>query len=713
MKIFKKKYLICLEVPQWPEIVSWSSNRDPVEATIREKAILKTGIDREKQTKEIKKQLEQLKINNPEEYEELLKNLKETWLVWENNEILTDKNNSIWKYIEYTLFLYKVDRNNNQEIVESSKSTLVKYYLELISEKTNFIKNKEVLQYKYAEAIIMDIKRKGFYISDNNWIYFLKNNKWEKKDFKEIWVYKDIFDENNLRKDIIDVAILADMLVKTPNNNVDFKSYFNSLIKKYSLIEWDEEDTSLLILMKKESILEKIEKTKLQSIQERQELNFLKNFIYNELWKGGKQKEIYDNYTKAKEYAETYTKGSALIDANPVFWKWVDGKDLWVGGHIENFVKWNQVSFILAGFISLFFNKTIWLTLLGAWFFWNWLANLAKWVLKEGEKQLPDNFIKPISNDQVISSETVENPAYKNKYNKLFDYNAKLIFSWNKIIKSNSNTYKENKTLTKDKLENIISTIVKKGEDIEFGSWPDYTTTLFKKYFSSKSVIKEEDLKIFLDLLRDSWIKDNGDETILDYLSEDKDVLNIEYDDNSKFINIPYFDDKINDFLKKKWDTSTNDITNSKKRQIRNQILAYKNDFNNKSNINRNLSNRRLDFLSSIFDSKTKNEGSLSSTDSDKLKKIIGEYKKYKKLDEKVDEYKKNDFNTNDDISIFNNNIVELNKIKKEVTLLSSSSSSIYTILLSKISENISFIENKKQKAILKKEKEILIIQKC
>ncbi|USN57982.1 MAG: hypothetical protein H6767_06605 [Candidatus Peribacteria bacterium] len=75
------------------------------------------------------------------------------------------------RYIDYLNFLYTVTRVSDDDPAETSreigaqgKIDLVRRYKELRSEETDDILHKELIEYKYLEAILRDVVRMGYVI---------------------------------------------------------------------------------------------------------------------------------------------------------------------------------------------------------------------------------------------------------------------------------------------------------------------------------------------------------------------------------------------------------------------------------------------------------------------------------------------------------------------------------------------------------------------
>lgn len=499
----------------------------------------------------IQGRLTELKKANPEAY--LM--LEQSWVLNNAFENTAQLEKLGW-YLKYLNYLYDVTRvsdldpsETSQEISKKWKTQIVKIYKELLSEKTDFILNKEFLQYKFMEAIIRDIKRMWYFVQktvDGN--YVVKDFKtWKDVDKSVLWVYKDVFNIWDISNHSVDTALLSNIIVSNPEFETIMtqKEFINSLLTKYWIVPnvKDKDKTKYLIVnweQIKKQIKEKISFSK--SWQEISELSLLQNFVENELWTDASS---YDRFNKANTYAKGFLTEKAFIDAYKS-WKLpgLNNPDQSVEKQIASVVKNAQIPAAIFGIVAwlMWFKKT------GLWAIWFWLfwwmgADLlsdwiktSKSVIGWGEQK-----IDPIEKDQVWVD--LKNSQYQDKYQELVVFNAQ-VNNWD-LQKSGwiyiSNNYEQ---LNPNKLNRFIKHIILKGIDINLS---DFNAA--EQLNDAISGSNLEEIEALVNLMNNSWIKEEWDETTLDFLTKGwKDTLNRPFDSIYP-TKVPEFDEKITKVL--------------------------------------------------------------------------------------------------------------------------------------------------------------------
>lgn len=454
------------------------------------------------------------------------------------------------RYIEVLNFIWDVERNPDQTIVNQKQ--LVDNYLYITSEASNDLieRDRKVnIQIMYATAIYNDIIRNGgLLLSDPvSWNYRVENTSASIKE------YDRCFDKDYARN-VFDVAIISSIFEKDPNlSNKDIVGQESLII--YILGKYGIESESggpikpKYLKLEKPNVLNQI--TVLlksgNNTQKRQELLFLQNYI----WPAG-EKWNYENrsYNRAlfknlNKYT-AFTKEKALIKAIPELANPEQISDQGFAEIMGKFAKENQFGALwIALFSWLLGYKEV---ALGSALFWVFAPSLLKtgWELvSKASQSMNDDDLELVDQQDIIYS--LEDITFQPWYEKLA-----LVNKTNRVNQRDETTHRALPSLDNKTLFSLVETITENSIDINM-RWLT-SAKLLTKIQAHTTAFKKEQLKAFIGLLQsENFEHDTEDRTILDYLYEGKDILNIPYEDVS-FTNLPDIDDKINTALKAKWE---------------------------------------------------------------------------------------------------------------------------------------------------------------
>ena len=590
----------------------------------------------------------------------------------------TEQLKKLEAYMDYLNFLYTVTRKSDlsagevsQEIASDQKSELVKRYLELESEKTDYIWNKEFLQFKFAEAIMSDIKRMWYFVvKDSNGAYKIKGidsliDYWNASKFWKIAIYSKLFETKNTNNSAIDTVILSNVIVHNPEMKkiTSQKQFINRLLDKYNILPTKRkniEDKTDYLILDNEDILKNI-KDKLKnskSAQEIKELSVLLDFVENKRWE---QKTSYDRFNRANTYAKWFLVEKEFINAyrtgklNHLKWR---GSTM---DKMTDFINNNRWGAVVMGIIAwlMGYKKT---ALWAIWFgLFGWAAmDLVKWWLEAAENT-DEEIIKPIEKDQIWV--LLKNDEYQDKFNLMVSKNSKLDNSKLEQTDKNSWVYIETEDTNLDpkKLNSMVSKISKDSINVDLTKIEDEVVTeLHGKLW--KDTYAKADVEKLVKLFANSDIKEEGDKTTLDYLSDGVDIDNRLYKNITPLI-ITEFNTELNYVLKKEYD---NTKWNRKKRKNFNEI------YEKIKWIFTWISNEDFKIWYILeFDSKVKDINTLIQEYSIEfpnleanLKTIFDKFKNYKEIEDEVENFE----------WIFDENIlkvqVELNTIFNATSLV-------------------------------------------
>lgn len=495
----------------------------------------------------INTQLETLKKTHPELY----KQLEQSWILLNDIEN-TGQLDKIVIYLDYLNYLYNVTRKSDespletsQELVKQEKINIVKKYKELLSESTDHIFEKEYITYKYLEAIIRDLNRMWYSIEKwEKWAYVIRSITTpfkiiEKKDYsKTIWVYAEILTTNT---ELIDTAIIANMLVNRPTNKLVFnqKQFVNKLFKDHGILDWvKDEDKTKYIWTRNAEILKQIE-DKLETattIQDIRELTYLRSLVtWYKQWDGKKE------FNRANVYAKWFLKEKAFIKAYRAGKiPGMKDKNKSTPDMLSDFIKTNRASSIVFGIISWF----MWYKKTAIWALWLWIfgwsiADIVSWVWNESADAFDgiNDEINPIQLSNIAHLLEEYSWDYQTGYDKLVAYNNGL--SWERLTKTSSGSYRKSGITPLD--NNVLYTIVNKitYDSINIDLTKKDAATKLKTKLSwitltnikgKKVELDDKLVKKFIKILKWSGLKEDWDRTTLDYLSEWQDILNISYE---------------------------------------------------------------------------------------------------------------------------------------------------------------------------------------
>ena len=495
----------------------------------------------------INTQLETLKKTHPELY----KQLEQSWILLNDIEN-TGQLDKIVIYLDYLNYLYNVTRKSDespletsQELVKQEKINIVKKYKELLSESTDHIFEKEYITYKYLEAIIRDLNRMWYSIEKwEKWAYVIRSITTpfkiiEKKDYsKTIWVYAEILTTNT---ELIDTAIIANMLVNRPTNKLVFnqKQFVNKLFKDHGILDWvKDEDKTKYIWTRNAEILKQIE-DKLETattIQDIRELTYLRSLVtWYKQWDGKKE------FNRANVYAKWFLKEKAFIQAYRAGKiPGMKDKNKSTPDMLSDFIKTNRASSIVFGIISWF----MWYKKTAIWALWLWIfgwsiADIVSWVWNESADAFDgiNDEINPIQLSNIAHLLEEYSWDYQTGYDKLVAYNNGL--SWERLTKTSSGSYRKSGITPLD--NNVLYTIVNKitYDSINIDLTKKDAATKLKTKLSwitltnikgKKVELDDKLVKKFIKILKWSGLKEDWDRTTLDYLSEWQDILNISYE---------------------------------------------------------------------------------------------------------------------------------------------------------------------------------------
>lgn len=687
MKKITDKYVLNkqFEVAGWNETTNKLDNSYPnvpqeehdriSHETKKERAPIKTET--------ILNRLDELKKTNPD----LHKILIDSWILknWIEN---TGQLEKLEKFINYLNYLYGVTRvsdtnpsETSQEISSWGKTNIVKKYRELLSEKTDFIMNKEFLQYKYMEAIIRDIKRMWFFIQKNdNWSYIVKElNSWKEVNNSKIWVYADVFKVESINNHAIDTALLSNVIVS--NKEFDWvlnqKQFINKLFQKYGIISnvKDEDKTNYLIVKWAEiekQIHDKIVKSK--SWQEISELSILQNFVKNKTWEDNSS---YERFNKANTYAKWFLTEKSFIDAyKSGALSWLDDPKKSTEDKISDIIKGNQVTAWLFGILAMIFGfKKTWIAALWFWFFWWAAADLLSDTTKVWKDLINgwESIIKPIEKDQIWK--LLSKSEYQDKYQNLITNNSKTN-DWD--LKKSWDIYIDNTMNQLDwlRLTKLIEYIILNEIDFNLND-----INIEDKLQNKITWSTPEEINSLVILLKSEWIWEEWDETILDYLTKNwKDILNKPFESiYPTWLDI--FDKEINTILKNEFDK----VDNTRKDKLK--ILKVKEKISNEFDILNKITNGAKDLINGSDLSNKATDSVLSYLRSefpsleDSLKPTFENFEKYIKAEDELTGFE----------GLYDENILDLQS-KIQSIFGTSNTRELYDKLNFKVSELVKII---------------------
>ncbi len=513
--------------------------------------------------------------------------IKENWRAFIENTEVREKVN---KYIQVLNFISDVARDKDQKIL--NKWEVVENYLWILSEKSDFIKNKQYMAIKYLEAINNDILREGWIIKkDEKWIFYIDNLQGNANNFTE---YQKIFSSLNQRK-YIEVAMVTSIVKKDLENNNEaitksklYSKIFNDygIEAAYVWQDWEVirkkwEVATIDKIWKKvrddyiSQIEDKITKMKVTTslkwnpelLQQIQELNLVKDYLSEEKW------EENDYLTTILKEVNTYKNDflteKAIINALGSEWSYWE-KIKWI---LEK-KKWAVFLFWIIAWMMWYKKTAFWL--MWVWVFWDSIWDMAKFA----EKQILSNPDNEDINDIEFSDwakEVLKNKNHQTKYNELYAFNKKGQRDW---------WWPENPAMDEKKLSYITRQISEKQINVDiswndnkkatekilaliepegFSSWKVETTEKKAKWVKKDSITKK-DIEDYIKILTSSGLKESkSDKTTLDYLTNWQDILNKAYKYQT-FTWAEWIDAKINEILEKKWNGKTDTTDTAKTR---------------------------------------------------------------------------------------------------------------------------------------------------
>lgn len=546
------------------------------------------------------------------------------------------------KYIDVLNFISDVERDDNQAILNQKE--LVNNYLFLTNEASNFIGGKENIQMMYITAIYDDIIRNGGVLISNgiSGNYEIIWGNWDKLN-----EYNRVLESANVRN-VIDVAIVSSMIGKDFNLNarelVGQKSLITYILDKHAIkSENGEKIQPRLLKLEKTHLLSEINSLlgKSKSIQDQQELTFLKNYIWDtdQAWdyeKKGYNRELFKNLNKYKAFEGQRELIQAMPElANP---EKLEDKDFI--SVMTKIAEDNQMAAFWVAIVAwlLDFKKVA----LGSAIFGAIAPSVwrAVWDLnKEVQKWITDEDLELVDQQDVVFS--VEDQAYQAWYEKLANVNKQ-----NRVNQYNEKNQKL-PSIDNQVLVNLVDVITLNSIDLDMRS---INSIKLKSALTDAKVdikdIKDEDIKAFIKLLQsDNFEKDSEDKTILDYLSDGRDILNLPYVWVS-FTESPEINTEINNVLQNKWDKEK--ITGLDRKDLNEMKTFIKDEFL--------IASKGLDSIKTFFTGAWwENEAEMPSFDVDininnalnkiktidnsiyiELEPILDDYKTYLKLEKEL-----------------------------------------------------------------------------
>ncbi len=537
---------------------------------------------------------------------ELVRRLEAAWILVNNKEgKATFKDPEALKkyerFIEISEDLHDEDnRWPNERIIDKQK--IVDNFEYLSNPESNWLDWEEII-YEYAEVICEDIINEWYMVKRLEWWEENEKNGEEKKSKSgtfsivkipwetNIWnasIYNRIIEDERYKKHI-EVAFISSMARKSTSfwekDVISEMAFLTSILENNEITwkDWKIMKPQFMFLKDKNKdnpkrVLKQIweRRTTLPdwkaSIQRRQELDFLEDYVKNERYKEQSNKTRFE---EANRYKEMYLKKQILIDGykNPANQDKIQG----MMGIMNDVLNKNRWAIVLVAIFAWFLWKKDWaLWLALAWAFWPAVMEavdksyqLFTWeespLIWEQEFLEPWDVVPFLSNSEEYqksfsiiakkNQDNIESGGYNKEWNPVASMDPEVLYNMTEDITSENNR------------EYFV--------DIQVINNPDLEKNLLNNLnivsVNSETKYTKEDVKTYIELLKTSWVKWTWDETVLDYLTAGwQDVMNEAYE-TSKFTWESEFDSKINKILSEKYDGADWDT-----REWRNKINKAK-----------------------------------------------------------------------------------------------------------------------------------------
>lgn len=489
------------------------------------------------------------------------------------------------EYLNLLNFIEDVERDpSNSEIMwDANKNKLMDNYARLINEWSDFLTQdlKEVLMYKYAEAIYNDIIRMGGYISENGttWEYTIIDI--STGEMMSDNPYLRVLREANTRN-LIDVAMIISIVRKNFTLNespiVGDASLVRSLLEQHKILDssGDQIIEATHLLLDKDNVLAQLN-SKLAAVsswndtsaQAYQELEFLKSYV--EKWEVPRVNYMRSILTQVNEY-RGFLEHQATIDgdwspediAHATDEDWVD--------FAADAVKSNAVWAFILGLIAWFMwkrNVAFWL--MGVSLFSGTIANGIHAAGRGTQSIYTDNELELVRMSDI--NPNVSNPDYQKAFHQMVSINKENLsnrVSWTVELPYVENSFtlaRITNAITEDEID--IPNI-KSGDSIS-----DMAVTIFDK-ITNKSVSNDEfsnytwetiditlaDVEAYLwilmsdafsDVNNPTWQNENEDRSLRDFLSEWQSIESRPYVANIVFLGNDSYDDALHEYLRWVW----------------------------------------------------------------------------------------------------------------------------------------------------------------
>ncbi len=497
----------------------------------------------------------------------IMREFQKFWTLQWDQLILENTNvaKKLKQFLYVLNFVHDVRRNSEDGQISDKKGVMDNYVF-LINEWSDFVSEdiKKMLQFKYAEAIYNDMVRMGTILDKERGSqdFVIRGIKSWKKVASP---YQRILSLSNSRN-VFEVARISSMIGK------DFRLNDKWIVSEVVLLWQILKDEGItdksknnileprLLLVNKEDVLKQVD-IKLQSTTDDsryQRLLFIKNYVeQEEFMRQGYMRNVLQEVNELQRFVWD----KALI------WGWSEKKfenmsDKDFVDFAAETVKNNPGSLIIMGILAwIMWYKWAALGAFGLGFLGGPITDAAV-ALKNKWKSLTDNDL------EIVKLSGVKELLDKTEYSKNYD----ILFTKNKEFQK-SDIGADGKRLpyldNKD-LYSIVNIITTNWIDASLTWWVLKAVEELKRNEKLRS-FGDEKLKKFIQLLQESWIKEEWDTSVLDYLTASwKDIMNQWFTDVA-FTKIPSVDSKINDALRTRFSDWTGDTKT--RRQRKEQIL--------------------------------------------------------------------------------------------------------------------------------------------
>lgn len=530
--------------------------------------------------------------------EAIMAQLKKLWIIRNNRAVFENSNvqEKLTKYLEYLNYISDVELDDRGAFVNPAE--IAKKYRELLNDSTDWILDKEYLQFKYAESIYNDIIRRGFVLQKNStgeytivcpkvvWGVMVRKNL---KDTHPDHPYLDIVHARNTRK-LLDVVVVTSMIRKDfgldakkvvgqktlitrilQEHNIKSKSWVNIQKADLLLLDWDRIKADVDTKLK--SVVDTKDGASMQAYNE---LMHLRNFIENEEY--NKPDYNRDIFTRANIYRKGFLNEKALIDA--------------FGGSLdnatpENFMDvvkkmWGEARgglfiFAILALIGGFKKTALWaagIALLGP----SVAGIVETWIngTQTTGNLFSDEELELIRPHAVIP--ILDNNSYQAQFEKLASINKtnleNSVDDTGRTLPSVANNFI---------IAKILNEFHKSGTDINITSstaardtlaamgGKDITNTEFPNFKWTTYTITLNDIKSFLQLIESDGFKEAWDISLSDVMSKGRDIRNQNYE-SFDFTVDGNFDREINNHLRTRWAANTTVTGREKIKELQTKI---------------------------------------------------------------------------------------------------------------------------------------------